>query len=183
MTRDELNNLYFKWLCQLVQDRRYSEGKSYQKLLSKLHNTIFDYGISLDENRAEDGIDLRYRFGQLELYEEPMIATFLDDRPCSIFEMLIALSIQCQKIMDEPNLENQIGHWFWNMIENLKLLNMSDLYFDEEYVDERIFIFLNREYTRNGEGGLFTIRHSQHDMRTAEIWYQMCWYLDDILNE
>ena len=67
------------------------------------------------------------------------------------------------------------------MISNLGLEFMSDTKFDKRYLDGVISKFLNREYKRNGEGGLFTVKNCKHDLRTAEIWYQMCWYLDDII--
>ena len=68
MTRDELNNAYFDWMYQLVCDDEYSRGLSYRKLLSLLHDTDFTYTIALDGNRYDDGIDLRYRFGNCLLY-------------------------------------------------------------------------------------------------------------------
>ena len=34
-------------------------------------------------------------------------------------------------------------------------------------------------YKRNGEGGLFTINRRGLDMRSVEIWYQMCWHLQE----
>lgn len=63
MTEKELNNEYFEWMCQLVYDERYTRRLSYQKLLNHLHNIDFQYSLPMDGNRAEDGIDLRYRFG------------------------------------------------------------------------------------------------------------------------
>ena len=58
---------------------------------------------------------------------------------------------------------------------------MNDAKFSESYADDVITRFLNRRYKRNGEGGLFTVEHCKSDLRSAEIWYQMCWYLDGIL--
>ena len=58
---------------------------------------------------------------------------------------------------------------------------MTDAKFDEDYANEVIGRFLNRQYERNGEGGLFTVEHCNRDLRTVEIWYQMCWYLDEIV--
>lgn len=183
MTENELNDLYFEWMYQLVCDERYSRRLSYRKLLIYLHSIDFHYTIGLDGNRAEDGIDLRYRFGYEESYEESMISTFLDNHPCSVLEMLVALSIQCEKIMTEPYIGDRTGQWFWNMIVNLKLGSMTDSNFDRKYVNERIGIFTEREYGRDGDGGLFTIKHCKHDLRNVEIWYQMCWYLDSILEK
>ena len=67
MTRDELIDQYFDWMYQLVVDDRYS-NKSYRKLFSRLYDTEFTYTIPMDGNRAEDGIDLRYRFGRESTY-------------------------------------------------------------------------------------------------------------------
>ena len=94
MTRDELNNAYFDWMYQLVCDDEYSRGLSYRKLLSLLHDTDFTYTIALDGNRYDDGIDLRYRFGNEQGYQDNMIASYLDNRPCSVLEMIIALAIR-----------------------------------------------------------------------------------------
>lgn len=184
MTKDELNNLYFEWMCQLVCNERYTKRRlSHRKLLIYLHTIDFNYTIGMDGNRAEDGIDLRYRFGYERSYEESMISAFLDDRPCSVLEMLIAVSMQCEKIMTDPDRGDRTGQWFWNMVVNLKLDSMSDSDFDRDYVDERISIFIDRAYERDGEGGLFTIKRCGCDLRNVEIWYQMCWYLDNILKK
>lgn len=181
MTQDELINRYFDWMCQLVVGDRYSK-QLYHKLFARLHDTEFTYMIPMDGNRAEDGSNLRYRFGREFGYEDVVIATFLDDRPCSILEMMTALAIRCEEhIMDDPDIGNRTGQWFWAMIDSLGLDSMNDALFNRDYVDETICRFLIREYERNGKGGLFTVNHTRRDMRSVEIWYQMCWYLDEII--
>lgn len=182
MIRDELINEYFDWMCQLVSDKRYTRNQSYRKLLSKLHNIDFVYAIDMDGNRAADGIDLRYYFGGERGYEDYIITSFLDDRPCSILEMMIALAKRCENIMEDPEIGDRTAQWFWEMISNLGLYDMYDSNFDRRYVEVTIDIFLNRGYERNGKGGLFVIKHPKRDLRTVEIWYQMNWYLDSILN-
>ena len=182
MTRDELNNEYFDWMYQLVCNEKYFKGLSHRKLLSHLHNVDFTYTIAMDGNRAEDGIDLRYRFGYERGYAGPIIASYLDDRACSVLEMLVALTIRCEEhIMDDPDVGNRTGQWFWNMIVNLGLGRMNDIQFLKTYVDGVISKFLDRGYERNGAGGLFVLKHCNRDMRSIEIWYQMCWYLDEVL--
>lgn len=112
----------------------------------------------------------------------PMIASYLDNRPCSVLEMLIALAFRCEEhIMTDPDIGNRMGQWFWNMIVSLGLGSMSDSRFDAAYTDDVISRFMNRKYKRNGEGGLFTVERCKYDMRTVEIWWQMNWYLDSIL--
>ncbi len=182
MTKTELNNEYFEWMCQLVYDERYRRGLSYQKLLKHLHEIDFQYIHPMDGNRAEDGTDLRYRFGYEKKYEGPMIASYLDNRPCSVLEMMIALALRCEEhIMQDPDIGDRTGQWFWTMIVSLGLGAMHDSQFDANRIDEVIFRFMDRKYKRNGEGGLFTIENCKSDMRSVEIWYQMNWYLGSIL--
>lgn len=179
---DVINNRYFVWICGLIGDNsREVKEPSYCKLLSCLYDTEFSYIIPMDGNRAEDGIDLRYRFGDEKGIEDTTISSHLNDRPCSVLEMMAALAIRCEEhIMDDPDIGNRTDKWFWDMIVSLGLGMMDDSHFDMTYVNRVIIKFLDRKYKRNGEGGLFTVKHCIRDMRTAEIWYQMCWYLDDI---
>lgn len=181
MTKDALNHEYFEWMYQLVCTEKYSKRQSYRKLLYFLHDTEFTYLISMDYNRAEDGRDLRYRFGYEHNISNAIITTYFGDQPCSILEMMIALSIRCEEhIMEDPDIGNRTGQWFWNMIVNLGLGSMNDTKFDKAYTDAVVHKFLNREYGRDGKGGLFTVHNSRYDLRSVEIWYQMMWYLDEI---
>lgn len=181
MVRDDVINEYFDWMCQLVSDKQYIGDHSYRKLLSKLHSIPFTYTIDMDGNRAADGIDLRYRFGYERNYEDYIITSFLDDKPCSVLEMIVALALRCETIMEDPDYGDRTGEWFWGMIESLGLESMDDTSFNRDHVDDVIDIFLSRGYGRDGRGGLFTIKHPKRDLRTVEIWYQMNWYLDSIL--
>lgn len=179
MTRDRVINEYFEWLYNSVCDKKYLRGKTYRKLFMFLHNTEFRYTIPMDENRAIDGLDLRCRFAQNGDYS--FITDSLDG-PCSVLEMMIALAIRCEeRIMDDPDIGDRTCTWFWGMIDSLGLSLMSDSRFDKRFVDERVSIFLDREYEPDGNGGLFTVKNCGYDLRYVEIWYQMCWHLDSIL--
>lgn len=177
MTKNELNDSYFDWMYRLV-----CRGPRYRKLLRQLHSTDFTYILPMDGNRAEDGVDLRYRFGYENAYDDRIVASCLDDRPCSVLEMMVALAVRCEEhIMDDPDIGNRTGEWFWTMMDNLGLSNMTDNRYDPIMVEEIIQVLLNREYGPDGDGGMFTVRNCARDMRSTEIWYQMCLYLDEIL--
>ena len=181
MNIDDINNDYFEWLYNLVCDGLYTGRNSYRKLLMFLHNTEFTWTIPMDENRASDGIDLRYRFSVSQGYEGGYLSEYIDG-PCSVFEMILALAIRCEEnIMDDTAYGDRTTQWFWGMINNLGLGEMVDGLFDKDYVNTVIKDFLNRDYKPNGKGGLFTIRNCDHDLRDVEIWYQLNWYLDSIL--
>ena len=184
MTREVLVDKYFNWMCSVVCDGKRSKRTTHKKLLRYLNSREFVSIMEMDDNRVADGIELRYRFAYQHNYPYAMIDEYFDDKPCSILEMMTALVIRLvDNIMDDPNGEEPTGYWFWNMIENLGLDNLSDSVWNEDYANEVVDTFLYREYAPNGEGGLFTLDHCKDDMRNVEIWYQMCWYLDYILNK
>nr|DAM97013.1 MAG TPA: hypothetical protein [Caudoviricetes sp.] len=177
-----IENRYFEWLFDLVCRGRYSENISYRKLLMHLYNTEFRYSLPKDRNRADDGIDLRYRFAITQGYEgsSDLVLDALDG-PCSVLEMMVALAIRCEEsIMDDPRMGDRTKQWFWGMITNLGLGSMMDDRFDRDVTDEKIRRFLDRKYAPNGKGGLFTIRQRKCDLRKVEIWYQLNYYLDEI---
>ena len=178
MRKDEILNEYFEWLYQLVCGDRYSNAISYKKLLAYLHHTEFTYLLSKDKNRAADGVDLRYRFSK-ERYHGHVPSCL--DGPCSILEMMVALAIRCEEtIMDDPKIGDRTSQWFWGMVTNMGLGYMSDNRFDERAAKEIIDRFLNRDYSQNGRGGLFTVRNCEYDLTNIEIWTQMLWFLDSI---
>ena len=181
--RDGINGEYFKWLCDLACKRRFAKEISYRKLLRFLHDTQFTYLIRRDQNRAEDGISLRWRFIQARKYEDSYdeIMSRLDG-PCSVLEMMLALAIRCEESwMDDPNIGDRTGQWFWGMVRSLGLGSMTDDRFDIRYAEDVIARFLDREYEPDGRGGLFTIKDCDRDLRDVEIWYQLCWYLDSFV--
>lgn len=180
--RDEIKDEYFEWLFKLVCTNRFMKRTSFRKLLIHLYDTEFRWVIPKDQNRAHDGLDLRRRFILIQGYEDSydLVMSALDG-PCSILEMMIALAIRCEEdVMDDPHLGDRTAQWFWGMITNLGLGSMIDEWYEEEAVDDILERFLDREYEPNGRGGLFTVRHCDQDLRTVEIWYQLCWYLDTI---
>lgn len=182
MTEHELQNQYFEWLYDLVCNKKNTGGLSYRKLFAYLHNVDFNYLLPMDGNRECDGIDLRYRFGEVYHYHQAMVASLLDINPCSVLEMMCALALRCEEsIMSNPEQNYGIELWFWIMIKNLGLESMDDINYEQNYVEDVIYRFLNREYDRNGNGGLFVIHNPQMDMRRTEIWNQMCWFLDEYL--
>lgn len=179
MTRD-LNSEYFEWLCSLIRDSKPKKNVSYRNLMVYLYHTEFSFILPMDENRCVDGIDLRYRFGYEHNIEAPVIASYLDNSPCSVLEMMVALAFRCEEhIMFNPEDGVRSGRWFWQMIQNLGLSEMYDSKYDEELVNSIIWRFLNRGYDHDGEGSLVYIPNSQYDLRTMEIWYQMMRYLSE----
>lgn len=180
MSKNNLHEEYFDWLCQLIFDRRHAR---FRILLRLLHDREFVYIINMDGNRYEDGIELRYRFARECGYDYRLIASELDVTPCSILEMMIALALRCEEhIMDDETLGNRTSQWFWGMISSLGLGQMDDAHLDVRVCDDILNTFLDRTYAPNGKGGLFTLVNNRRDMRAVEIWYQACAYFNEISN-
>ena len=175
--RTELEKRYFDWLCSVISHKN---RINYKKLLMYLYKRSFNYILPMDGNRAEDGIDLRYSgFGYFTGTEQYEIARYLDRRDCSVLEMMVALAIRAENIVGDSELGDRKALWFWSMIDSLGLSGMDDEHYDETKVIFAIDCLINRDYKYDGKGGLFTVKEPFHDMRSVEIWNQMCWFLSE----
>lgn len=164
---------YFEWLVSKI-----GRSRKYRNLLSELHAQEFTYTIDRDFNRADDGIQLRRRFGEYANYDRELRHL---EGPCSILEMMIALSIRCEdQIMYDESYGDRTGYWFWNMVENLNLRSMNDRHYSSAFTRQVIKAFLNRNYDYDGRGGLFVVPNPREDLKNVEIWYQLNWYLNYI---
>lgn len=180
MTEREMINKYFNWLCDFTVSKKIRPIKTYRKLLALLHDIEFIPIIPNDENRAQDGIDLRLRFSRRYNCDYYNVQDF-----CSVLEMMIALALRCEEqIMCDPEIGNRTYYWFSLMIENLGLSEYTDDKFtrsNEPEVVDIINRFIDRDYEPNGRGGLFVIDNFRYDLRDEEIWNQMCWYLNTLM--
>lgn len=177
---DRIQSEYFNWLCDKVSDN--DTNVEYNKLMCHLHTFTFHPLLQMDENREDDGKQLRYRFGLENDIPRPIINQYLDNTDtCSVFELMVALALRCEEtIMTDSEFGDRTELWFWNMIDSLGLEDMTDSRYDEKHVNMILDSLNDRRYSRNGEGGLFTIPKIREDLRNIEIWYQMCWYLNTL---
>lgn len=181
MTSNELYDRYFDWMYQLVDHTEYTQGRSYLDLFYLLNDVPFYYLLEMDANRLDDGANLRYRFGKEIGYKNVTIDRHFHMEGCSVLEMMIALAIRLEEhIMDDPEIGDRTGKWFWTMIDSLGLTDMDDDNFDEGHAYNVICRCLERDYEPNGDGGFFTVKKSGYDLRDVEIWYQACWYLNEL---
>lgn len=170
---EPLENLYFNWLCgRVIRLENPTPSLKYDKLLRMLHNTEFVWLLPGDDDRAEDGVELRQDFlTEAGLPEQPDWQHI----PCSTFEMLVAFSKRCEFATDVSYRE-----WFWEFIENLGLKEFNDAaYLGEIDITSILYTFIWRQYDYYGNGGLFPMQSSRQDQRKVEVWYQFCDYLID----
>lgn len=179
----DIEKEYYNWICGLMCGKDHFKLTSFSNLLSMLYDREFIWTIQQDENRAEEGIELRCRFVREYEYEMSYITRYLGGRrSCSILEMMAALAIRCEEnIMDDPEIGDRTTQWFWSMVDSLGLGAMYNSRFNPDYIDDVLTKFIKRDYSPNGKGGLFTIKKYPRDLRQVEIWYQLCWYLDNLV--
>lgn len=174
----EYGTSYFEWMYDLV-----CLDQEHVKLLSYLDSIDFTYILPMDENREIDGEDLRQRFALEQGISYDDIPRLVRDGACSVLEMMVALALRCEEsIMHDVEKGNRTYIWFWQMIQSLNI-DMSDWFFDEDVAAEHIDIFLNRDYSPKGDGGLFYIESPKRDLRDVEIWYQMNWFLNEYIRK
>jgi hypothetical protein len=173
---EPIEDLYLNWLYAKVaySDAPSSPSVSYNKLLLTLHSIEFVWVVAMDENRAQDGLELRNEF----LKQAHILVPSSDawyTMPCSVLEMLIAFSRRAAF-----ETEYSAEEWFWMMLSNLGLDDQHDssaglVALVTEVVDTLIW----RTYDPDGHGGLFPLDEPEQDQRGVEIWHQFCEYLVD----
>ena len=108
---------YFNWLCSFFLN----EDK-YWNLLTDLYNKEFVYIFVMDGNRAEDGINLRYRFEREFNYLPGSVTGYFGSKSCSVLEMMVALGLRCEEtIMTDDHYGNRTSYWLNSMIISLGL--------------------------------------------------------------
>lgn len=171
---EPLEHLYFNWLCaKVIYIRNQTPSTTYWKLLKTLHQTEFAWLMSGDDNRAEDGLELRREF--LLAADIPDHQDWRRNPPCSVLEMLIAFSRRTEFQTATPARD-----WFWEFIENLGLRYSDDgSEMTPGEIQDILDPFIWRTYDYNGRGGMFPLERPHRDQRRVEIWYQFCDYLMD----
>lgn len=167
---------YLNWLFDIIKVDDYCQR--YRKMLLYLFDREFDWSMNYDENREEDGFDLRKKFAD-ETGRDDDFWIDICSNASSVLEMMIALSIRIEDVVYDPIYGNRTGLWFWEMVKSIGLECMFDSNFDKGYCCVLVDNLLNRKYERNGEGGLFTTNDDEIDMRKSEIWYQMAIWIDE----
>lgn len=179
MIHNDVEALYFTWLSTLAfPNEKFQE--CYSNLLTQLYETPYEWDRSrpLDENRYIDGLDLRRSFAyKLRLPEEIVYGAI--DGPCNMLEMICALGIRIDNdIMANTATGYDHGYyWIQEMLRSLGLLHYENSTYDFDAVSKIILDFHAKNYSADGQGGLFYIPNSQKDLRTMNIWDQMCYYI------
>lgn len=171
--KEPIEELYFNWLCAKVIPVELPPSTTiYRDLLRILYKTEFVWSIPGDRNREADGVELRLDFLNEVRVRDNHEWHFA---PCSVLEVFIAFAKRALFQTEIP-----VKEWFWIFMDNLELGEYRHLSKDNLIdIEHRLQTFLYRQYSENGQGGMFPMRWPREDQRKVEIWYQFCQYLED----
>lgn len=173
---EQLDDLYLDWLySQVASTERKAKTQTFWCLMRQLFHKEFVWFVPNDDNRVQDGRDLRYRF--VEERHVPNVERGWFEQGCSMLELCISLA---QTLAFEDMRGRSTKFWFWQLMENVGLEQCTDAQYREETdarVDDILDRIIFRTYEGTGRGGLFPLRDPSQDQREVELWYQLCAYL------
>lgn len=175
----EVRKDYFNWLCDIVDAN--NSDHSFVNLMGVLFDIPFEGFVGNDINREDDGKYLRNEFADSHDY----LSYAPIEGPCSVLEMMIGVATRMENLLWDPDYGDRTAQWFWLMIKNLGLEDFDDARWNGNgsliCAEQTIDILVNREYDRDGTGGLFPLKKPRRDQRKVEIWYQMSAYIEENL--
>lgn len=171
---EPLDEQYLAWLyARIGSVKETRSSKTYWSLARQLFTKEFVWIIPNDDNRVEDGRDLRYRF-----LEENHIHD-VDENwmglGCSFLELVLGIA---QRLTFEADGDPR--DWFWELLTNINLNVYDDAHINEralKQIDEIIDGIIWRTYEFDGRGGFFPLKEPREDQREVELWYQISAYI------
>ena len=155
---------YYEWLVDQIH---IPNGKSYLGLFEALHNFEFHWTIPHDDNRMQDGLDLRYEY----LGEDKKKLSL---QGVTLLEILVSLSKRTA--FTAGGIPKR---WAWKLLKNLRLTSKSDPLTEADLlrINDVLDGLVWRTYHQDGRGGFFPLQFPEEDQTKVEIWYQMNKYV------
>lgn len=167
-----LDESYLEWLYGQVADSDVKDPRlTHWKLLRQMFQKEFAWIIPNDDNRMEDGKELRREFVRDINLDD--IDPHWADLGCSFLELMVGLSRHMAF-----NAGGEPYYWFWRLMENIGLNDISDAKrVAKRKVDDAMDNVIWRQYEPDGSGGFFPLREPNKDQRGVELWYQLSAYV------
>jgi hypothetical protein len=173
-TNQTLIEEYLHWLEGQLRDEHGNPQRSYWELTQRMAEKPFESLVSMDDNRMQDGLDLRVEFA----HEIGVSVTrMMELGPCSFLEVLIGLSRRLAF-----NAGGAAPGWAWHLLCNLELDRMWDPMTRQKRskTEEILVRVILRQYQQDGTGGFFPLAFSEDDQTRVELWYQMHAYIAEL---
>lgn len=174
MSTGTLDDEYFEWLYSLIGAvRNRNPARTYWRLARQLFTKEFVWLIPNDDNRMEDGRELRLEFLEAQGYSD--VNHEWMNLGCSMLEMMIALGRRASFESEKAPID-----WFGIFLNNLELDQYNDANYtprDADHIEDVLDTVIYRNYSPDGQGGLFPLQYPDGDQRKVELWYQMSAYI------
>lgn len=156
---------YFEWLMAQTQER--PTVRTYRDICRIMFETEFVWLVANDDNRLQDGLDLRQQFRP----------GWQPSAPVSFLEVLIGLS---KRLAFQA--EGSASGWAWQLMRNLELERFHDPLGTRRQSRAREILeaVIYRNYQPDGQGGFFPLSWPEEDQTKIEIWSQMGAYVNEI---
>lgn len=177
-----MEELWDDYLQYLIWRGGLEKRREYSYLFETLHNIEFTYIIDRDDNRDEDGHDLRND------YKIPLDFSLEEDEAfyahwTSVFEVLLAIAIRVDNEYIGDPAEEHPEEFFMEMIKNLGLDRFTNRICQRHCrgsdIERIVNRWLDRKFDRYGGGSPFPVRYDHRDQRKLEIWDQMNSYISE----
>lgn len=173
------------YLCWLMnQAQLVAEGMDgYLLLCEILHRTSFLSYISMDENRGEEGMELREEWADTDGGDADEL-TDVTPYSATMLEILVILGRRMAFEMADSQWEADTGKWVMELLENAGLdiftnLRLEDDPNGEALVQRKLYDIIHRRYDRNGRGSFFPLHQAEYNQRDSELLIQMNNYLEE----
>lgn len=158
---------YFSGLYRTV----FGNNQEWYDVMMDLNEIDFrwDPSIKYDENRAEDGLQLRRDF----LFTAGHAGDFqgIDEVPASFFEVYVGLGKKMAHLLDRDLPTTMVY---------LLAIGPFETYLDRDEVFAIAERVMDRDYEYDGHGGLFPLRNPPRDQRLVELLYQLNLHVLDL---
>jgi len=178
--KTQLEMLYFKWLKSKVKRR---DDKQFSLLLYDLWKKTFYSTVSFDENRASDGLYLRWIWARKNKCTDNDMAIFGE---CRVLEMMIAFAWKGVSYISYEKTQMKSKDLFWMMIDNVGLGDHDNKYYNEHEdcefeVNNILDMMLERRYSKDGKGCFFPLTRKSKILVELDLWSQLNQFI--IFNE
>lgn len=171
---------YFQALNRFLTDHL---EKDYTALLSLLFNREYTWSIQMDETRAAYVKIARDEYlSTLNLGTDEKIHWSESlDVPPTVLEVLVMLAKQMEDAFGYAR-EKDIPNWFWMMLKNLHISKYDDSILgtkEANIINDKLDIWLYREFEPNGHGSPFPLHRMCQDQRQVDLWQQANLYVTE----
>lgn len=170
--RDIRQRLWYEYLRYLLKGINFNK-KEWYDVLKDLHsiNFYWDDRVPMDENRALDGVyERKYFFKDMGVRGEFLF-------PCSVVEMLVALSkrISDEYVYAKGGDEDETWIIFLFFVKNLGINPDTS----KETLTRNVKFWLKRDYMDDGIGSILPLSHRVKGYHLMEIWSQINIFLNE----